>query len=305
MASTNQSPFYKIAEGKYLNEKNPEKKLEYLEEMIKECPKHKSSEKMLSNLKNRYRKLKEGLEKSRKSGKGSKQGIKKSEMQCILLGFPNTGKSSFFKLLTNQDVKISDFGFSTHYPELGTFDYEDVKIQIIDMPPFPNQSQSIVNTTDTILLIIDSLEQIALSQDLLRKANAKKIIIYNKSDLLTEAEKRKIKANLDSKYKNLKSFLFSSINPEEEVIKEIKKTIFETFPIIRIYTKEPKRPTSKIPMILKKDSSVKDVAEKILKGLSSKIKKSKIWGPSSRFGGQSVGTEHILKDKDVVEFQTK
>ena len=57
-------------------------------------------------------------------------------------------------------------------------------------------------------------------------------------------------------------------------------------------------------MILKPNSNIKDVAEKILKGLSRRIKKTKIWGPSSKFSGQIVGLNHKVKDLDTVEFTT-
>ena len=59
MASTNQSPFYQQAELKFASAQTEEGRIEALKEMIKECPKHKSSEKMLANLKNRLRKLQE------------------------------------------------------------------------------------------------------------------------------------------------------------------------------------------------------------------------------------------------------
>jgi hypothetical protein len=58
-------------------------------------------------------------------------------------------------------------------------------------------------------------------------------------------------------------------------------------------------------MIMEKNSTVKSVAEKILKGLSEKIKEARIWGPSSKFPGQIVGLNHKLKDLDVVEFKTR
>jgi len=63
MASTNQSPFYQKAELNFLSAKTDEDKLHWLEEMIKECPKHKSAEKMLANLKTRRIKLIEKIEK--------------------------------------------------------------------------------------------------------------------------------------------------------------------------------------------------------------------------------------------------
>mgnify|MGYP001558600259 FL=1 len=86
MASTNQSPFYIQAEKKFLAAQTNEEKLRGLEEMIRECPKHKSAEKMLANLKTRYIKLKEKMERTRKVSKGSaKKGIKKEDLQAVII----------------------------------------------------------------------------------------------------------------------------------------------------------------------------------------------------------------------------
>ncbi len=62
MASTNQSPFYKAAEVKFLQAITDEERIIALEEMIRECPKHKSSENMLANLKTRLKKFVEKQE---------------------------------------------------------------------------------------------------------------------------------------------------------------------------------------------------------------------------------------------------
>tara|TARA_Y100000310_G_C20656328_1_gene802171 strand:- start:844 stop:1755 length:912 start_codon:yes stop_codon:yes gene_type:complete len=303
MASTNQSPFYKQAEVKFLLATTSEEKIECLEIMIRECPKHKSSENMLQNLTRRYKKLKQSLEKSKKSGKGKKEGIKKSEIQAIIIGFPNTGKSSLFNLLTNQNSKIAPNSFTTYEPKLGTTIYQNTKIQIIDSPPFPSHDKSLINSTDTLLLVIDNINQIKQAQQYLEKAKAKLIIIHNKIDLLNNQEKRKVESTLKSKKLNFTTI--STIKPDKNKIQELKKQIFETFPIIRIYTKEPHKPTTKEPMLLKPNATIEDVAEKILKGMSKRIKQTKIWGPSSKFSGQIVGINHKLKDKDTVEFQTK
>ena len=297
----NAHPEYLQAEKWYLLAATLEEKLQALKEMIKFMPQHKSAEALRANLRTRYKKLKEKLAKGKKSGKGRKEGIKKSSMQALIIGMPNTGKSSLFKALTNQDAKISPNPFTTYKPGLGTMLYEDAKIQVIDMPPFPNIDQGIINNADTLLLIIDDLVQLKKSEQFIKKSKAKIIIVFNKSDLLNNQEKRKLEATLRSKRLNF--ILFSTQTKEN--LPELKKKIFQSFPIIRIYTKEPKKQATKEPMIMKKDSTLEQVAEKILKGMSSKIKRARFWGPSSKFGGQIIGLDHVLKDKDIVEFQTK
>jgi uncharacterized protein len=318
MASTNQSPFYQKAEEEFNEATTDEERIACLEIMMKEVPKHKSSENMRKNLSTRYKKLKENLIKQKKSGKGGQAGIKKADMQCVLAGFSNTGKSTIFKTLTKLNPKISPHLFTTYQPQLGTFHFEDAQIQIIDTPAFPNHNKSLINSTDTLLITIDNLDQIKKIEDFTYRTPAKIILIYNKEDLLSEtvacpnqlglqiseSKKRKIEATLKSKYKKF-NYIFFSENPSEIKLNELKEKIFKTFPIIRIYTKEPKKEPSKEPMILKKNSTLEDASEKILKGMSKKIKQAKIWGPSSKFGGQVIGLKHILKDKDIIELQTK
>jgi len=306
MASTNQSPFYQRAEEDFLKAATDEERIACLEIMIKECPKHKSSENMLRNLTTRLKKLRDGVEKRKKAGKGGKQGIRKADIQCVICGPPNTGKSTIFNILTNHnpEAKISENPFTTYEPLLGTFKFENTPIQIIDDAPIPNHDKSTVNSTDTLLIIIDNLNQIEQVDKEIWKSKAKKVYLFNKIDNLSENEIRKIEAKIKSEHKNLDYFFFHK-KPTIAEINELKKKIFSTFSILRIYTKEPGKEPSKDPMILKPGSTVRDASENILKGMSKKIKQTRIWGPSSKFGGQAVGIDHTLKDKDVVEFKTK
>lgn len=303
MASTNQSPFYQKAEEKFLLATTDEERIECLEIMIRECPKHKGAEKMLAQLKTRLKKLKQSLERQKKSGKSTQKGIKKQPLQAILIGMPNTGKSTFFKQLTNQETKISPAPYTTFQPILGSYDYEDVNIQLVDSPPIQATDTSLSNSADTLLYIIDNLEQIKEIEKHIKNPKAEKIIIHTKTDKLNEQEKRKLSATLKSKFAKYPFFLTSN-NIEKIELDKIKQTIFQTFPIIRIYTKEPRKQASKKPMILKTNSTIEDFAEKILTGMSKKIKKAKVWGPSAKFQGQTQGLDHQLKDKDIVELQT-
>ncbi|MBI3622907.1 50S ribosome-binding GTPase [Candidatus Pacearchaeota archaeon] len=303
MASTNQSPFYRQAEGKFNSAKTTEEKLKWLEEMIRECPKHKSSEKMLANLKTRQIKLREKIESPRKTSKGSKRiGVKKEEMQAVIVGFTNTGKSTLLNLLTNTHPLIGDYEFTTKDPIIGMMPFLGMQIQIIEIPAIESDyfDKSVANSADTIILLISSLDQLEKINKLVERYPGKRIIVFNNFDK-SESELRKIDATLKSKKHN-----YMIINTESnQNIEDLKEKIFQSFNKIRVFTKEPGKPKSNKPIILNPGANVKDVAEKIFHGFSRQIKESFVTGPSSKFPNQKTGLNHILKDMDIVEFRTR
>jgi uncharacterized protein len=299
----NAHPEFTAAEGEYLKATTLEEKIEKLKKMISYAPAHKGGENLRAQLKTRLRKLQEQQIKQKKSGKSSKIGIKKEDMQAVIIGKTNSGKSSLLNSLTKAQTEISSNKFTTITPKIGMMHYQTVSIQLVEIPPLDSEfyDKGIVYTSDTVLIVINSLEELKEMESLLR-TNGKKIIIFNKIDLFSEIEKRKIFSTLQSKKYNF--VLFSSRNLEG--LEELKERIFKSFEKLRVYTKEPGKESDKHrPMILPPESTVKDVSEKILKGFSSRIKQIRIWGPSSKFPGQIVGLNHKVKDSDIVEFKTK
>ena len=128
---TNQGPEFAAAEKKYYEAKTLDEKIAATEEMISTSKKHKGTETLLSLLKTRLKKLREGQEKAKKTGKSTREVIKKEGFQVVLLGPPNTGKSSLLATLTNARPRISLHPFTTIKPEVGTLDYQGIKAQII------------------------------------------------------------------------------------------------------------------------------------------------------------------------------
>ena len=81
--------------------------------------------------------------------------------------------------------------------------------------------------------------------------------------------------------------------------------MFDEMEVIRVYTKEPGKQATREPVVLKRGATIKEVAENILKGFSSRVKETRVTGPSSKFPNQKAGLSHELKDLDVVEFHTR
>ncbi|MCR4327333.1 MAG: 50S ribosome-binding GTPase [Nanoarchaeota archaeon] len=299
-------PEYVKAEKEYHESKDKEDQLLALKKMISHAPKHKGGENLRQQLTQRRKKLEELIEKKKARKKGSKPGLKKEEMQAVIIGKSNSGKSSLLKILTNANPKISSVPFSTESYQVGIMDYENCPTQIIEIPAIEGENfeRGIVHTADTIIILLKSLDELEEVKKKIPPHEGKEIIVINKSDLLTPEDKRKIKAQMQSKKYNFE--IISSLPYiKENGILELKKKIFDSFEVLRIFTKEPGKEKGVKPMILRPGSTIKEVAEKILKGFSKKVIETKIWGPSSKFSGQIVGLNHKLKDLDTVEFKTK
>ncbi|MSS74773.1 TGS domain-containing protein [Candidatus Pacearchaeota archaeon] len=293
---------YFNAEGEYAKARTIDEKIAGTELMIKMAPKHKSSENLLALLRNRLKKFKEGREKARKTGKSTREVIKKEGFQIVLIGPPNTGKSSLLAHLTNARPKISIHPFTTIKAEVGTLDYHGVKAQVIDLPSIgsPGCDIGILNTADLVLIVLAESKEYETIKPLLMRIQGEHKIIITKQDLLSEEANRKLQATIKSK--KIPALLISTHTGEG--IEELKGYIFKTMHVCRIYLKEPGKPVTHIPLVIPENTTVRGAGEKIYKGFSAKIRETRISGPSSKFANQKVGLLHILKDKDIVEFHT-
>lgn len=274
---------YFLAEEKYIKAKTKEEKILALEEMIRELPKHKGTETLLAQLKKRLAKLKsqEGKKKSRSCG------IEKvGDAQICIVGKTNIGKSSLLKELSGKDVKISEKRYETIEPEVGIFDYDGAKLQLIEIPStFETKFLYLLDTTDLILALYQNEEDKNKLKNFLnsRKVLNKVIFVLSKSDLNSGCGLRistKTREGLDI----------------------LKKLIWEKLRLIRVYTKT-KNKLEKKPIILKKGATIRELAKNIHKDFLENFKFARIYD-NTKFSGRKVGLKYELKEKDIVEIFT-
>lgn len=257
---------YAKANEKYLNAKTREEKIAALEEMLSKIPKHKGTERMQAMLKQKLSKLK-----SQKEAKASRRTLsipKEGSAQVCILGFTQSGKSTFLSNVTNARPKISDIPYTTKEPEVGTMDYEGVKIQLIEIPStFKPVFMSLIHSSDGVVLIYRN-----------------------------EKEKDELKKIL-SDFRINKPFV--EIERGEEM-GESKKLIWGMLGLIRVYCKEPRKEPEKKPLVLKEGSTVEDAVKRLHKDFFKYFKFVRVWG-SSKYPGERAGLEYKLRDGDIIE----
>ncbi len=322
----NLTPDYLEAEAKFKQAKTTDEKIKALEVMMAVIPKHKGTEKLRGQLKSRMAKLKEELHRKPTIGKAEQAFYIKKEgsAQVLLLGLPNTGKSTLFSKMTNAFSEVADYPFTTQKPIPGMMKFENLQIQLVDTPPlqldhvepgFPN----LIRNGDLLLLMVDLTEDPISQMEILLEALRgmrikvggrgaipsletgwaflKALLLGNKCDLKKSMETY---GEFEARFKE--TFPILPISAKEEMnLGEVKKEVYQMLGIIRVYTKAPGGdPDFSEPVILKKGSTVEDVAFSIHKDFVKKLRYAKIWG-SGKFDGQMVKRDYQLSEGDVIE----
>lgn len=326
----NLPPQYYELERQFNKETDIREKLRLAKELLAMMPKHKGTDKLQAEMKAKISKFTEQIESGAK-----KHGThhidpfthieKEGAAQIIMVGPPNSGKSSILASCTHAQPLIADYPYTTHEPLAGMMMFETVPLQLIDTPPisdqqFPPFMPNLIRQADIVVLIADLCDQsspanLELICALLKEKNInltsgklpgdsdhrfmykKTLIAANKSD---ESDSDNVLSTLKQKFPG---FMIVPISVyDDESLYEFRKAIFIALDVIRVYTKRiGHEPEYRDPIILAPGSTVADAALVLHKDFAYKLQYAKIWG-KGKFEGQRVKNSFVLADEDIIEF---
>lgn len=326
--AVNLPPQYHDAEAEYKKARTPDEKLAALRKMWVILPKHKASEKVQAILKTKISEVtdeveavKAGPKKATASFKIPRQGAG----TIVFLGGPNGGRSSLLRKLTKATPEVAPYPFTTREPAPGMMDWEDVRVQLIDLPPvtadfYEPYTTDFIRTADAAVLVVDLGDDDGpfAAETVLERLTAKKLhlvgtppegeedpTVFHVRTLLVA---NKVDADGASDRLDILEEMIGDRLPilpvsaeRGDALTDLRTRLFQLLAVIRVYAKPPGKPADMTaPYTILEGGTVLDFAEKVHSDLAESLKAAKVWG-SAQFDGQTVKRDHVLRDKDVVE----
>ncbi len=134
--------------------------------------------------------------------------IRPDEPAIVVAGYPNVGKSSFVNHVTNASNEIESYPFTTKAVQVGHFEHDHVRYQIVDTPGVLDrpaaerndiESQAVSaldHLADAVLFMLDASgdcgypveSQLELLTEIKRRFDAPIVTVCNKSDRSTDVD---------------------------------------------------------------------------------------------------------------------
>lgn len=323
----NLTPQYLKAEAEYRRAGTPEEELACLEVMLRELPKHKGTDKLYAELKQKISKVKKELQQPKAKGKrGGVRIPRQGAGRAVIIGGPNAGKSQFLRSMTRATPEVAPYPFTTHEPIPGMMPWEDVMVQLIDTPPITADvldpvTQGLIRGADLALLMVDlgsddGVDQVqavlerlhatktrlakdsSLDEEDLGVSYTRTFLVPNKIDLPEAAERLQLLHEfcpLDFPEYVISAEKGAGLEP-------LRDAIYRAMDVVRVYTKLPthKEPDYSRPFTIHRGGTLLEIAVLIHKDFAEHLKHARVWG-SQVHDGTTVKGDYVLHDKDVVE----
>ncbi len=329
----NLSPEYKAAEKEFRAAREPRDRLACLKEMLRTIPKHKGTEHLQGDIKAKIKELTEELTGPKKTGARTAPATvirPEGAAQVALLGPPNAGKSALHARLTGSHAASEPYPFATQYPQPGMLPYEDVAIQLVDLPSQSPEHPiawigNACQPADGALLVVDlahagCVEEVVKAHEILAERRVvltsewpegrveddddpfttrlPTLLVANKTDLVAGIEDDL------AAFRELTGYDYPAIATSAVTgtgLEELARWLFDKLGVVRVYTKIPGQPPDlSRPFTVRRGDTVLDVAFLVHKDIAHGFRYARLWGKEA-FDGQQVGRDHAVVDGDVVE----
>ena len=327
----NLTPAYYEAEEAYRQADTIAEKQKALRRMLAVMPKHKGTDHLRADLRTRMAKLRDQAETQSRSGsRWNPYTVRKEGAgQVALVGLANAGKSHLMAALTGAKPRIADYPYSTLEPQPAMLRYENVHIQLVDLPPIDMHHtngwiRSLIRQADVLLVVLDlasdpveSLELVleelttiglepvvrlpaGTDDEVARSAEPKRVRVVGTHLDLPGAEEAG--ATLQAQYGRRFPTLIVSVTAGDG-LDALGRWLFAALDMVRVYTRaKGQKPDYNRPVVLRRGATLETLAAALHIEWMGTVKYAQVWG-NGKFDGQHVSRTYVLEDGDTIELR--
>ena len=229
--------------------------------------------------------------------------------QVALVGPPNSGKSSLLNALSHVQIKIGDYAFTTLRPVPALTRIGGVLVQLVEIPGLISGASEDRGRGRALLGVLRGADAIVYCHDV----NAPHRALLDVRSEVAAAGISRLALLAATKMDEAREGALAALQAatpdllvvgvsiiDDASLDAFKEAVWGLTGLIRVYLRRDKQ-VAKEAVALAQGATVADVAARVHRGLSARLRGARVWGPGARFDGQQVGRDQPVHDGDVLE----
>ena len=240
---------------------------------------------------------------------------KTGHLTAVLVGLPNVGKSYVFHRLGGSPAIIADYPFSTTIPAVHVAPLDNLRIQVVDLPPlaegavyglpYGEKLRPIAGLADVVCVVLNASgdiesQELVLAEELDSlgvRPRAASVLLDNRASEQAYPDDAASGGILTGTRVRLRS---------DRDFDDVLPHVARAGGYVLTLAKPPGRPTEEAGRLwVRRGATVDDLAATVHGDLARRLTGTRVWGESVRQPGQTVSTDHVLADGDLVELLTR